>query len=172
VANSVTGVAVKTVLSNSAATVQATGETELAVGDNTITALVTAQDGVTTKTYTIVVKRLASSNANLSALTISDGTLTPAFSPSEIRYAASVPNSVTSLTVTPVVSDNNATAQVTGGANLVVGKNIIRVTVTAQNGTTKKTYVLTVTRAKSPTADVFGMKLDGLKTVWDWFGIR
>jgi hypothetical protein len=152
--------------------VEVTGGTDLAVGENTITALVTAQDGVTTKTYTIIVKRLGSSNADLSDLTISNGTLSPAFSSSKTRYTASVPNSVTSLTASPVLSDANAMAQVTGELNLIVGKNIIRVTVTAQNGTTKKTYTLTATRAQSSAANLFGGNQSAVKAISDWLELR
>ncbi len=51
----------------------------LNVGSNTITVIVTAQDGTTTNTYTITVTRAPSSNADLSNLTVSQGSLTPAF---------------------------------------------------------------------------------------------
>ena len=58
-------------------------------------------------------------------------------------------NAVTTLTLTPTVNDPNATAVVNNGnpITLAVGANPILVEVTAQDGTTKITYTVTVTRA-------------------------
>ncbi|WP_170114091.1 Ig-like domain-containing protein [Pontibacter mucosus] len=98
-----------------------------------------------------------SSNANLSNLTLSGTTLSPAFSANTVNYTASVANAVASVTVTPTKADASATVSVNGtvlagGAtsrtvNLAVGSNPISVVVTAQNGTTVKTYTVNVTRA-------------------------
>ena len=127
----------------------------LNVGSNTITVVVTAQDD-TTKTYTVTVMRESSSNADLSGLTLSSGTLNPTFGAGTTSYTASVGNSVSSLTVTPTVADPTATVTVNGasvasgsasnGIGLNVGSNTITVVVTAQDGTTTKTYTVTVTR--------------------------
>jgi gliding motility-associated-like protein len=127
------------------------------VGSNTITTIVTAQDGTTTRTYTLTVTRAASTNANLSAFKISKGTLTPAFATGTTMYTASVVNGVTSLTVTPTAADNTATITVngttvpsgtaSGAIALAVGSNTITTLVTAQDGVTTDTYTLTVTRA-------------------------
>ena len=138
------------------------GPLALNVGANTVDTLVTAQDGTTTKTYTVTVTRAASSNADLSNLTLSDGTLTPAFTSGNTSYTASVPNSTSSMTVTPTASDPaTATIQVrvnggsystvasgspSGPLALNVGSNTIDVLVTAQDSSTK-TYTVTVTRA-------------------------
>jgi VCBS repeat-containing protein len=131
----------------------------MAVGANTITVAVTAQDTTTVKTYTIVVTRAAalSSDATLSNLVISSGTLTPSFTASNISYTASINNSVSTVTVTPTVNQANATVKVNGTAvnsgtasgniNMAVGANTITVAVTAQDTTTVKTYTIVVTRA-------------------------
>ena len=58
----------------------------LAVGANPILVEVTAQDGTTKITYTVTVTRAAgalSSDATLSNLTSSTGTLTPSFAPAD-----------------------------------------------------------------------------------------
>ena len=96
-----------------------------------------------------------SSNADLSSLAISQGTLSPNFTATETAYTATVGNSVESLTVTPKAADSNATVAVNDGAvasgsasgaiDLTVGANVIEVTVTAEDGT-DKTYTITVTR--------------------------
>jgi len=107
-----------------------------------------------------------STNANLSAMTLSSGTLSPTFAAETTSYTASVNNGVTSITVTPTVEQANATIQVrvnagsytsvtsgtaSGSLNLNVGSNTIDVRVTAQDGTTQKTYTSTVTRLAAPT---------------------
>lgn len=97
-----------------------------------------------------------SSDATLSALTISQGTLTPTFASTITAYRATVPNATTSLTVTPTVNEPNATVTVAGATvvsgsasnaiNLVVGDTTIAVVGTAQNTTTTLTYTVTVLR--------------------------
>ena len=137
----------------------ASGNINMAVGANTITVAVTAQDTTTVKTYTIVVTRAAalSSDTTLSNLVISSGTLTPSFTASNISYTASINNSASTVTVTPTVNQANATVKVNGTAvnsgtasgniNMAVGANTITVAVTAQDTTTVKTCTIVVTRA-------------------------
>jgi len=140
----------------------------LNVGSNTITVEVTAQDG-RTQTYMVTVTRAAiSTNANLSNLTLSSGTLTPTFASGTTSYTVSVGNEVASLTVTPTVADSTATVKVngspvtsgsaSGSVPLSLGANTITVLVTAEDGT-PKTYTITVTRAKSSNADLSGLTL-------------
>ena len=64
----------------------------LAVGSSTVTVQVTAQDG-TTQSYTVAVTRAASSDATLSALTLSQGSLSPSFASGTLAYTALVSNS-------------------------------------------------------------------------------
>jgi hypothetical protein len=98
-----------------------------------------------------------STDANLSGLTYSSGALSPAFASSTIAYTQSVANNVSSITVTPTVNQANATVTVNGAAvatgvasgsiNLNVGANTVTTVVTAQDGSTTKTYTTMVTRA-------------------------
>ena len=69
------------------------------MGSNTINVLVTAQDGVTYRTYVITVTRAAavSSDDTLSGLSISMGTLTPTFASGTLSYTDSVGNSTARL---------------------------------------------------------------------------
>ena len=96
-------------------------------------------------------------NANLSSLAITGGTLSPVFAPTVTNYAATVPNSVTSVTVTRTPADPSATVQVTGGTGLIVGNNTITVKVTASNRTTTKTYTIVVKRL--PNVDLSALAL-------------
>jgi hypothetical protein len=146
-----------TVNSNPVASGSPSDAIALSVGANVISTEVTAEDGSTTKTYTLTVTReAASTNADLSGLVPSDGTLDPVFDSGTIAYAATVKFSISSLTVTPTTADANATITVNGNAvpsgspsdaiALSVGANVISTEVTAEDGSTTKTYTLTVTR--------------------------
>lgn len=99
---------------------------------------------------------VSSTDATLSGFTISSGTLSPTFASATTSYTASVSNATSSITVTPTRNQANATITVNGTAvtsgsasgaiNLNVGSNTITTVVTAQDGTTTKTYTTTVTR--------------------------
>jgi hypothetical protein len=94
----------------------------------------------------------SSANADLSALTVSDGTLVPQFDAAITSYTVSVANSVTSVTVTGTKTDANASASAPVILNnLVVGvAQTATIMVTAQNGATK-TYTVAVTRVGTST---------------------
>lgn len=98
---------------------------------------------------TITVLPSDSADATLSALTISSGTLTPAFDPSVKSYMASVGNSVDSIMITATANHTGATISGAGRKFLTVGDNTIAITVTAEDDTTKETYTFTITRAGS-----------------------
>ena len=87
----------------------------------------------------------ASTNADLSAMAVSSGTLSPSFSPSVTSYKVKVPNSVTTCTISADKADSKSSISVTGSPNLKVGENVRKVTVTAESGKTK-TYTITITR--------------------------
>jgi trimeric autotransporter adhesin len=103
-----------------------------------------------------------SANADLSNLVLSTGTLIPSFGSSTTSYTSSVSNSTSSVTVTPTTADAGATVTVNGSSvtsgnasssiALNVGDNTITTVVTAQDGTTTKTYTVTMTRAAAGVA--------------------
>jgi uncharacterized repeat protein (TIGR03803 family) len=104
-----------------------------------------------------------SNNATLSNLTISAGTLTPAFSPATLNYSADVPVSTASLNLTAIRANPNATlklrnngaafATISSGVATAVpletGLNNVQVEVTAQDGLTLQLYSIQITRAAS-----------------------
>ena len=92
-----------------------------------------------------------SADNSLKALTISPGTLSPAFKGSTTKYTAMVDNSVTSIAVSATPVNEKATIEsVTGNTNLAVGANVVQIVVKAENGTTA-TYKITVTRQAAGT---------------------
>ncbi|WP_167397393.1 cadherin-like beta sandwich domain-containing protein [Lysinibacillus mangiferihumi] len=132
---------------------------ELVVGETTIPIVVTAQDGKTQKTYTLTVTRVLSEDATLKNLTVSEGTLNPAFSANEENYMVQVGNDVTTLDIAASTTDSQASMTINGNVTtsetiaLVAGQpTTIPIVVTAQDGKTQKTYTLTVTRALSEDA--------------------
>ncbi|MBJ9989458.1 Ig-like domain-containing protein [Paenibacillus sp. S28] len=99
-------------------------------------------------------------SAALSHLTISSGTLSPAFVPETTSYTANVPYAVSSIKVNATMKDNSATMTVNGSPvasgqpsqdiSLNVGVNPIKVVVLAEDLSTK-TYTISVTRANRET---------------------
>ncbi|MEK0447386.1 MAG: hypothetical protein RLZZ399_2707, partial [Verrucomicrobiota bacterium] len=143
----------------------------LVVGLNPVVVEVTAQDGLTVKTYTVGVTRLPSTNADLTGLVVSGGTLSPGFASGVTSYAVSVPHATSGVSVTPVVADATASVKVNGVSvasgsasvpvALSVGLNPVVVEVTAQDGVTVKTYTVGVTRLPSTNADLAGLVVSG-----------
>ncbi|CAI8934505.1 DUF1533 domain-containing protein [Brevibacillus sp. IT-7CA2] len=134
---------------------QASDAISLQIGSNPITIIVTAQTGAT-KTYNIQVNKiLVSTNANLSGLTVSSGSLNEAFDPDTTSYTHDVGSGTTSLKVTPTTADSKSTVTVNGTAvasgqesaeiSLTAGSNMITIIVTAEDSTTK-TYTIEVQR--------------------------
>ena len=90
-----------------------------------------------------------SADNSLASLTLSSGSLSPAFKYNVTNYTVEVANDVTSVVVSAKTSNANATVEsVKGGENLSVGANKIQIVVKAENGVTA-TYTITVTRKES-----------------------
>ncbi|MBP1991618.1 cadherin-like beta sandwich domain-containing protein [Paenibacillus eucommiae] len=160
VPNAKTAVVVSGVVADATASVSVAGGSSLAVGNNTVTVTVTAENGTTIQTYTVKVVRAASSNASLSDLTV-DGTSVTDFAPGKFEYTLNVANAKTAVVVSGVAADATASINVAGGSSLVVGENTVTVTVTAENGTTVLTYTVKVVRAASSNASLSDLKVDG-----------
>lgn len=132
----------------------------LIVGPNIITNMAVSQDTTVTNFYVLFVTR--SSAADLASLTLSSGTLIPAFSGSTVSYNANVPygtnvmNATVPITVTATAAEPGATITVNGSPaesgnpsapiNLNVGVNVINVVVTGADATVR-TYTINATRA-------------------------
>ena len=140
----------------------ADGVIALSVGSNVITIEVTAEDGETTKTYTITVTRAPAPITDatlkrlaLSGIDIGGGVGGGADAQSQTSFTASVYNSVSQTTVSPTVNHSGASYVIKlggvedadGTISLAVGSNVITVEVTAEDDSTTKTYTVTVNRA-------------------------
>lgn len=89
----------------------------------------------------------ASSDASLSSLQISPGTLSPEFSAAVDSYTATVSLDTEKLTVSAVPASAKATVALSG-TDLQDGENTVTCTVTAEDGTTSRTYTILVNRAE------------------------
>lgn len=130
-------------------------------GENVIELKVTAADGITTETFTLTAARTIVDDshlrdADLTSLATSAGETTPAFARNLLSYSLVVPNETKSATISPSLSQDQATLSVNGNTvssgspsaafNLSVGSNVFLTTVTAPDGSTKKTYAMAITR--------------------------
>lgn len=137
----------------------------LTLGTNTITVLFTPVNGTATQ-YTITITRSStlSSISSISSLSVSLGTLSPTFSSGTTAYTMTVANGVSSITVTPTLTDSLSTMTVngtsvnsgsaSGSITINVGNNTITIVVTAENGNTTS-YTITVTRLNATTKRMF-----------------
>ena len=94
-----------------------------------------------------------SNDASMQSLQISPGVLEPAFSPDVESYTTSVGLSVEKLTVSALASSDAATVTVEGGSELAEGENTVTCRVTAQDGTTTRTYTILVNKVEGGAED-------------------
>jgi pectin methylesterase-like acyl-CoA thioesterase len=123
---------------------------------STVRVRVTAQDSTTAATYSITVRQLANDDATLSSLVDSAGALT-GFAPGTFTYAFRVPFQSGAFTVTPTANSAQVQSIRVNGALVASGAaspplaltegaaTQVDVVVTAQDGTTTRTYTLNVT---------------------------
>ena len=97
------------------------------------------------------------SGLELSGVELSEVDLSPEFDSDKTSYSATVASTVTRVTVTAITAHKRASVTVVSGdynrspdhqVNLRVGLNAITVAVTAEDGSTTRTYTIAVTRAR------------------------
>jgi len=150
----------------------------LVVGTTNMTVQVVSQDLSVTNNYVVAVTQLGSpvsTDASLSYLAVTPGTLSPVFATGTTNYAVTNTYAGTPVTVTVTntftLATNvlylNGAAQATNVGSLAVASlplgvgstNVIDVQVTAQDGLTVSNYYVTVTRLGSTNALLSGLSL-------------
>ena len=121
---------------------------------------VAATDGsadinVGTISYTKVVAEPLSAENKLESLTVSNATISPAFSANTTSYTTSVPFSVSKLDVKAKAADSKAKVSVNSPNLKAGGTTKVTVTVTAESGA-KKTYTISVKRESDPNYQASG----------------
>lgn len=128
---------------------------KLNYGSNSIKVKVKNSNGdVTTYTITVTRKDNRSAVNTLSNLTISTGTLSPAFSSDVTKYNVQLDNSISSLTINATLTDGKSKFASGFGPRSVAlkeGLNQIQIKVTSEKGATKA-YTINVTRGSAPDA--------------------
>ena len=108
-----------------------------------------AESSIGTASYSTTIAAPLSGNANLSSLSVSEGTLSPAFKAGTTSYSiGEVDYSVSKLNISYKTEDSKAKVSINGN-NLAVGENTVSVVVKAENGATK-TYKISVIRKQDP----------------------
>jgi formylglycine-generating enzyme required for sulfatase activity len=170
VGSGVTSVSVTPTLQDTTATItvnrqattsgQARTITLRAAGLSTLIPIVVTAPNASSKTYTITVDRAApASNNNLSALSVTPGSLAPAYAQNTLTYTVNVASDVTSVTISATKADSNAvmSGDVTAGTGVATGQATIQLGVPGTTtgvtiwvtspGGSQKTYTLNVSRA-------------------------
>jgi gliding motility-associated-like protein len=126
------------------------------LAERTATVVVTAEDLVTIKTFNVVYSQV-STDATLSSLTVSVGTLLPAFDAAVLVYTDTLTEGTIPIpTVTAIANDPGATVTIRYAANLTgsEGERTTNIDVLAEDGATTKQYTITyfVEKIEKPTS--------------------
>lgn len=145
VPNSATSATIKFTAEDATATLTSNGTvnaTNLKVGDNRYTLTVTAQSGAQ-KSYVVVIKRAdvpttpKDTDNTLKGLSVEGYTIEPAFDKDKTDYSITVPSNVNDIKVNADKNSSKATVKIEGNTGLKPGENTVKVTVTAEDGSTK-----------------------------------
>jgi len=117
--------------------------------------IVSAEDGQTTKTYTISIRRLSADDATLAQLEISVGVLQPAFSPFVTSYECYVPSSTESVTLRAKTEDSSMSVSMKDGSSIGTvqlnpGRTLIELSVQSVSGTSSTIYKITTVKCRPP----------------------
>ena len=135
------------------ATVFGDGIHNLVIGNNSIIIIVTAENGVNTKPYNIVIYRESelSSDARLRGLTV-NGSLLHHDTITDV-YSIVVPYEVSSANIDAITNHPNASVLGHGVHYLIEGNTRFVITVTSENGMVRQDYVIVVNRSSALSQD-------------------
>ena len=170
---------------DSNATVKVSGNSGFETGtDNKITIKVTAEDGKTTKTYTVKVTKLAEDEEKpgnliddnegiyLTSLSIEGLEFSPEFAKDTYSYTANLnDNTLNEVKVNAIANNEKVKIDISGNTELVEGENTINILLTLDDSSEQTVYQIVVTKevtsttttpttgdsSKSSTTDIIGM---------------
>lgn len=130
-------------------------------GTSAITVQVTAEDGKTIKNYKITYEKEASTNAYLSNIIVSEGSLI--FNKNTFLYTVNVGRTTSSIDITAITEDNTAIMKMNGTtytsphtltlSPLLAGNTEVIILVTSENGTVL-TYKVIVNKEADPASTI------------------
>lgn len=157
VENNVENIEIYAVAQHAKATISGTGKKNLKEGKNTFNIIVTAEDN-TKKTYTLIVNRKSenseetdeqnNNDVSLSELEVKNIKLSPEFSPDIYEYNIILTDELDKLDITAVSEKKDATIEILGNENLVMGENLITILV-KDNDKEVSTYQLIVNKKQA-----------------------
>lgn len=148
----VSSIEVKGISNDGKASVKVEGDTNLKEGDNVIKLVVTAEDGTTTKTYTLNIKRenkVLSKNSNIKKLTINNYDLK--FNKNKKEYDLTI-NNEDNLTINVELEDEFAKYEIIGNKKLK-NKSVIKIIVTAEDNSST-IYIINIIKEKNKTKEL------------------
>lgn len=177
VPNSVSSIEIYAKQGQSGQTISGAGKKTLQEGTNTFNVVVTAEDGKTTKTYTLEVVREATEEGKteenttedntateetpeeepteeteeievgLSTLKIEGITLSPTFSKGVYEYTAKLIGETTTLNISTTALDESQKIEIVGNEDLKEGENVITILISDEAGENTVTYQITVNKS-------------------------
>lgn len=144
---------------DSNAKISGTGTKKLEVGKNTLSVIVTAEDG-TKQTYTINVTRQEEKEENtenvqekytgegLASLKLEELELSPKFDTTIYEYTVKYIGEDTKLNIETTTTDPYYTTEIIGNSDLKEGENTITILVSDPDGENVATYQITVNKSK------------------------
>lgn len=100
------------------------------------------------------------SDKALKTLEVTPEGLDPEFDPETTSYTLDVGADVEKLEIKAAPNDEKATVEITGNESLVAGDNAVKITVTAQDGTTR-IYTINVKKGEATTLGLSSLKING-----------
>ncbi len=147
--DSVNDINVTAIAENKDSIVEISGNKGLKNGINKIKILVTSKDKTAKKEYVINVTKtnnITKANTNLETLAVEYYTLSPDYNSNVTNYNVEVSNLTNDLNILAIPEDEDANVQISGNKDLKTGNNQITISVTAENGKTKKNYYINVSK--------------------------
>ena len=102
-----------------------------------------------------------STNKNLSSLKVTPSGLTPEFDANTKQYTMTVGSNIDKLDIEAIAEDEKAKVEITGNEELKLGDNIIKIAVTAEDGTVR-TYMITVTKEETVQFGLSELSIEGI----------
>ena len=100
------------------------------------------------------------SDKALKTLEVTPEGLDPEFDPETTSYTLNVGADVEKLEIKAAPNDEKATVEITGNESLVAGDNAVKITVTAQDGTTR-IYTINVKKGEVTTLGLSSLRING-----------
>jgi len=132
---------------NKDAVVKILNNSNLQKGLNNVQIEVISKNGKNKEIYNINITKTSEpekANADLENLAIEYSNLDPTFDANKTQYKAEVSNNTEKLNILAIPNSIYANVNIIGSENISFGENTVKVIVTAENGYTKKSYIIKV----------------------------